>query len=109
MPVRKIRFRRGNQTNLPSLDAGEPGFALDTNRFYIGGSSANVEIATKSYVDGEIENVLRIVSVPSTKFGLAGDLAGDVAYNSSYLYICIQNYTNGSAQIWERVLFDSTW
>jgi hypothetical protein len=57
MPVRKIRFRRGNQTNLPNLDAGEPGFALDTRRLYVGGSTGNVEIATKEYVDAQIESV----------------------------------------------------
>jgi hypothetical protein len=57
MAIRKIRLRRGNQTNLPTLDAGEPGFALDTERLYVGGNDGNVEIATKDYVDGEIEGL----------------------------------------------------
>lgn len=76
MPVRKIRLRRGNQTNLPTLDAGEPGFALDTKRLYVGGSDGNVEIATKEYVDGEITAVE--AEIPSIE-GLATETYVDNA------------------------------
>jgi hypothetical protein len=91
MAIRKIRFRRGNQTNLPSLDAGEPGFALDTNKFYIGGSSANVEIATKSYVDSQAtglqgytgsQGVIGFTGSASTVIGFTGS-QGTIGYTGS--------------------------
>ena len=38
----KIKLRRGLQADLPSLDAGEPGFVLDNGHLYIGDGSANI-------------------------------------------------------------------
>lgn len=42
----KIQLRRGNAANLPTLDAGEPAFTLDTRRLYVGDGSSNVQIAS---------------------------------------------------------------
>lgn len=46
---------------------------------------------------------LRIVetNVPATSIGVAGDVAGEVAWGSGFIYICTANY-NGVAQIWKR-------
>lgn len=41
----KILLRRGNFADLPTLSPGEPGFALDDKRFFIGTSSGNSELA----------------------------------------------------------------
>ena len=34
----------------------------------------------------------RVVEVPQSSIGSAGDLIGDLAFNSSYLYYCTENY-----------------
>lgn len=43
----KLQFKRGLQANLPVLDVGEPGLTTDQNRFFIGGTSGNIELAKK--------------------------------------------------------------
>jgi len=44
----KIQLRRGNKSDLPILDSGEPGFVLDTEELYIGKGDKNVKIMTES-------------------------------------------------------------
>jgi hypothetical protein len=39
-----IQFKRGNEANLPTLDAGEPAVTLDTERMFIGGPNGNIEL-----------------------------------------------------------------
>jgi hypothetical protein len=46
-----IRFRRGLEENLPSLEEGQPGFTKDTKRAFIGSDAGNIEIAKKESVD----------------------------------------------------------
>jgi hypothetical protein len=44
----KIQIKRGNKTNLPILDVGEPAICTDTNEIYVGTGSKNIELATRS-------------------------------------------------------------
>jgi len=39
-----IKFFRGAEASLPSLNEGEPGFCTDTGKLYIGSANGNVEI-----------------------------------------------------------------
>lgn len=41
-------------------------------------------------------------TVPASSVGVQGDLAGTVAVDSTYLYVCIANY-DGITNIWKRV------
>ena len=41
-------------------------------------------------------------SVPSTNIGSSGDQEGDLAFDSTHLYVCFQDY-DGSSEIWRRV------
>lgn len=41
----KIIFTKGNDATIPRLRIGEPGWAIDTNTLYVGGSSGNQPIA----------------------------------------------------------------
>jgi hypothetical protein len=41
---------------------------------------------------------------PPTSVGVSGDTAGQIAYDSSYVYICTMDY-NGSSPIWKRSAF----
>lgn len=44
----KIQFKRGIKANLPILNVGEPAFTTDTNEFYIGNGSSNIEFSKQS-------------------------------------------------------------
>lgn len=45
-------------------------------------------------------------AAPSSSVGAAGDVAGDIAFNNSYMYYCTANY-DGSTVIWKRVALTS--
>jgi hypothetical protein len=47
----KILFKRGLEADVPSLSEGEPGFATDSGKLYIGSGLGNVELAKKEDVD----------------------------------------------------------
>lgn len=44
---------------------------------------------------------------PSSSSGAAGDTAGMIAYDTTYLYVCIADFDT-SSEIWKRVAFDTT-
>lgn len=46
-----MQFRRGNKEDLPQLAPGEPGFTLDTNELFVGGSEGNVSLTPNTIVD----------------------------------------------------------
>lgn len=55
-------------------------------------------------------NFTLISKVPGTSKGSAGDLAGTVAFDSSYIYYCTDDYTTGVADIWKRTAHGAgTW
>lgn len=41
----KIQFKRGVKANLPTLSVAEPAFTTDTNQFFIGNGTNNIELA----------------------------------------------------------------
>ena len=43
---------------------------------------------------------------PLTPAGTTGDTAGMIAYDTSYLYVCIADF-DSSSEIWKRVSFDT--
>jgi hypothetical protein len=42
-------------------------------------------------------------AVPPTHHGSVGDLKNDIRYDGTHLYICVEDYTNGTAIIWRRI------
>lgn len=53
---------------------------------------------------------VRVVDVPASSTGSAGDLGGDLAFDNSYIYYCVENHTNGVGHIWRRVAWlGDTW
>lgn len=45
-------------------------------------------------------------NVPTAAIGSAGDIAGMIAWDSQYLYLCSGTY-NGTTPIWNRTLIQS--
>jgi hypothetical protein len=51
----------------------------------------------------------RVVTVPTTSTGAAGDLEGDLAFSNEYIYYCTADYGSGG-NIWKRVAWSlDTW
>ena len=44
---------------------------------------------------------------PTTPAGTTGDAAGMLAFDNTYLYVCVANYDT-SSEIWKRVAFSSS-
>jgi len=57
MAIRKIKLRRGLESQLPVLDIGEPGFTTDTKRFFIGSATGNIEYPSLTAVQALIDNL----------------------------------------------------
>jgi len=51
-----ILIRRGNESNLPVLSAGEPGFTTDTHVLFIGDGSSNHEVAMMEILNDSSSN-----------------------------------------------------
>lgn len=54
----KIQIKRGLKSKLPKLEVGEPGLCTDTNEVYLGGPSANIQLAKFADIEGNIVNNL---------------------------------------------------
>ena len=60
---------------------------------------------------GDIENAIsqsgsltyKSGAVPATHHGVAGDTKNDIKYDDTHMYICVADYTDGSAAIWKRI------
>ena len=46
--------------------------------------------------------ILNPPSIPGTSKGAAGDRAGMFALDNNYIYYCTADYTDGTANIWNR-------
>lgn len=59
----KIKIKRGLKANLPTLSVGEQGLCTDTSEIFIGGSTGNIQLANKEYVDSQLaQDVQNLVS-----------------------------------------------
>lgn len=52
--------------------------------------------------------VINASKTPLTNIGADGDLAGSIAWDSSYFYVCVGDY-DGSTIIWKRAPLGGTW
>ena len=56
---------------------------------------------------GAFRQVATQQATPASNVGAAGDVAGMIAWDTNYIYICVGTH-NGSAVIWKRVAL-ATW
>jgi hypothetical protein len=99
--ISKIIHRTGSDDDLPQLDTGEIGFSTDERRVYIGndpilyppstGLTTQTELLTE-VSDISIAQVTDFVTtVPATSTSTG--IKGQVAYNSTYIYLCVDTDT----------------
>lgn len=62
---------------------------------------------TLGFPDG---GTLRVGTAPTSSVGVLGNKQGEVAYDSSYVYYCTADYTDGLSDIWKRQAWSTdTW
>lgn len=78
--------------------------------------TGGVEATANSVFTGVTSSILKTTGdrvkvassyTPANANGATGDTFGDVAWDSSYLYVCTATYTNGSNPIWKRAAISS--
>lgn len=57
-------------------------------------------------VVSSINPTFRVVAVPTTSVGVAGNLAGDVAFSASAVYYCTENFSGDD--IWVKTVWSTT-
>lgn len=76
-------------------------------------SSGNVYIGNPEGI-GQVDIVgpkFRVFAdAPTASTGAAGDQAGQIAFNGSYIYYCTADYSDGLSNIWKRLAWSAdTW
>jgi hypothetical protein len=76
---------------------------IDSSATIVNGTK-NLTVLPSGYV------VFPTVTVPAHSYGVAGDVAGMVAFDSTYIYYCTANYVDNSTNIWKRTAHGTgTW
>ena len=97
---------------ITSGDGGNEDLTLNTGvnggSINIGTSANNYAINLGDYGTGAITRIKTdkfsfISTPPSSSKGEFGDEPGMIAFNSSYIYLCTMQYTNGVLDIWKRI------
>ena len=74
----KIKFRRGSDANLPTLDIGEPGYT-DSGKLYVGTANGNVQLAAQGQSANLTEQMNGLIETPSQKSYVL-DVSASFAY-----------------------------
>jgi hypothetical protein len=92
--------------------AGPVGTNISVATNTISSSNTNGNIILDPDGSGRVEVSADSITIttsktPTTAVGAAGDVAGMVAWDSSYIYVCTADY-DGSSSIWTRAAI-ATW
>ena len=87
--------------------------SININQNNISTNVTNADLVLDPSGTGRVQvtgDRLRITSTytPATNVGAAGDRAGDIAYDTGYIYVCTADY-DGSTVIWKRVAIGDSW
>ncbi len=90
--------------------------ALGTPKFWSFGTNGSLTLpvggdildSTGTSVLGS-SSTLTFQTVPTWKYGKAGDVAGMVSADSNYFYVCFRNFIDNSNACWHRIAKDGSW
>lgn len=100
-----------NFTELYAKGAAGSNLDLSNNEIASINSNGNVELVpngTGKVVIVDEVIVIQNSKTPATSIGSSGDIAGMIAWDGSYVYICTANY-DGSSSIWKRAAIGGSW
>lgn len=95
----QIKIRSGLQESLPQLAQGELGYAVDTQRLFIG--MGTPEVGAPMVGNMEIITMATANTVsPSVPTPVSGNIAGTIDGNNTVFTLPVTNYVEGSLIIW---------
>jgi hypothetical protein len=86
----------------------------DSRNLYPNTALAFLDNGWEEKIEWSVEELKDVVSsswqsAPTSSIGVAGDVEGNVAFDSNYMYYCTANY-DGSTDVWKRVAWSAdTW
>lgn len=98
-----------NFSELYSRGAAGSNFDLSDNDIEATNSNGGINLIPNGTGKVTVEDdtlTIATSKTPSTAVGTSGDVAGMVAWDSSYIYVCTANY-DGSTAIWHRAAIAS--
>lgn len=99
-----------NFAEVYSRDAAGSNFDLTSNTITTTNTNGNIELdpSGSGIVVIQSDNIMIASSkTPSTSIGSAGDRAGMISWNTSYVFVCVADH-DGTAPIWKRTAIN-TW
>jgi hypothetical protein len=109
----RTSFQKINENFSELYATGAAGSELDLtgNAINATNSNGNIELVPNGTgtVVVEADNVvIANPRTPASEEGAAGDVAGMIAWDTNYIYLCTLDY-DGSTAIWKRVAVSGTW
>jgi hypothetical protein len=107
----RTAFTKINQnfTEVYAKDAIGANFDFTQNTLSSTNTNGNIQLSPNGsghvVVDDDVI-LLNTSKTPGSSAGANGDTAGMIAWNSSYVYVCIANY-DGSTAIWKRATLNA--
>ena len=90
--------------NIPTRTSAEVGnISLTDGDMYV----RDEDGVLRAFVQSRECSVMLRVAVPTTSLGASGDVPGLYATDSSYFYVCLNQY-DGTTNIWRRITIPST-
>lgn len=89
---------RGDEAAMPSLVAGEPGFALDTHRLFVGDGTTNYAFWPKVALDSVYAPIntveLKITALNTAPASAtATGTVGEIRVTATAIYVCVATNT----------------
>ena len=101
---KSIQLRPFNANSLVNLTSEEAQDAPVTPTYLRVQISGWYRRETANNINGLAESfIYKSGAVPPTHHGSVGDFKNDVRYDGTHLYICVEDYTDGTAIIWRRI------
>ena len=98
-----------NFVEIYTKDAIGANFDFTQNTLSSTNTNGNIQLSPNGsghvVVDDDVI-MINTSKTPSTSVGSNGDKAGMIAWNSSYVYVCIADY-DGSTAIWKRATLNA--
>lgn len=109
----RTSFQKINANFTELYAKGAAGSYLDISENEIAAINSNGNVELVPNGSGRVVIVDDSVTIensktPTSSIGAAGDTAGMIAWNASYIYVCTANY-DGSTNIWKRASIGGTW
>lgn len=98
MIINKLLLKQGQESNIPTLNVGEPAFTTDKDNLFIGSSSGNIQFAKQKDVD-TISNKLNnsmLIEQWNNSISYSSNESNIILYNFDFYKCKVASSTTGT-------------